>query len=104
MAATYSRINAASTGGGGGPGGSPYSENFVSGAWSGPTSGYYTYTVLASNHGKGTAPGVQVYLEDAGSYDQVEVDRVRVNPAGDVEIRVNETPDLRFTGKVIILD
>ena len=103
MGFTYKRINAASTGGSGGSGAS-YFENFTSGSWTGPTSGYYTYTVLAANHGKGTAPGVEVYLESASNYDQIEVDRVRVNASGDVEIRVPEVPDLRFTGRILILE
>jgi len=104
MAFTYKRINAASTGGGSGGTGVAYFEDFTAVSWSGPSGGFYTYTVLAIDHGKGVNPGVQVYLDTSSNYDKVEVDRVRISSIGDVEIRVPDSPDLRFTGRIIILE
>lgn len=103
MANTYKRINAASTSSGGGSG-TPYSQTFLTATWSGPSGGYYTITILESTHGKGTDPGVEVYETSGTDDDQVTIDRIRVNSSGDVELRVPSSPDLRFDGKVVILD
>ena len=46
----------------------------------------------------------QVYELDTANFDLVAVDRVRINSLGDVEIRVPATPDLRFTGRIVILE
>lgn len=103
MAFTYNRVNQESTGGGGGSG-TPYSELFNIANWGSAVGGYYTITILASIHGKGTSPGVQVFLSNTGNYELAEVDLVSVNGSGDVTIRVLEIPDLRFNGRVVILN
>lgn len=102
MARTYNRINAANVGSGSGA--IPYSTVFTLSDWNGPSGGFYTITILEAAHNKGTSPGVEIFELVSGDYIQVEVDRVRVNSGGDVEVRVPETPDLRFNGKIVILD
>jgi hypothetical protein len=101
MALTYRRINQAGTGGGGGTG-SPYSETFTTVTWS-LVSGNYEITVLESNHGKGTAPGVQVYEDVTSILNQVTVD-IKIAASGDVTISIPASPDNRFNGKIVILE
>jgi hypothetical protein len=104
MGSTYKRVNQASTSSGGGGGsGTPYSEVFSVASWSGPTSGFYTYTVLAIDHDKGTSPGVQLFELDGAVYGQVEA-VIEINGSGDVEVKVPSLPDNRFDGKIVILD
>ena len=104
MAVTYRKINIADVGGGSGGGsGTPFSQTFTAGSWV-LSSGYYTITITEATHEKGTAPGVQVYEVDSTNFDLVAVDRIRINSLGDVEIRVPATPDLRFSGRVVILE
>lgn len=71
--------------------------------WSGPASGYYSITVLRSVHGKTTHPAVYIYEQDGSDFVNVEVDQVKINSNGDVSIRVPDTPDSRFNGKLIII-
>src|SRR5690606_18188365 len=35
--------------------------------WGSPSAGYYTITILASTHGRGTAPKVQFFESDGGT-------------------------------------
>jgi hypothetical protein len=102
MALTYRRINQAGTGGGGGGTGTPYSEAFTTATWS-LVSGNYEITVLASNHDKGTAPGVQVYEDITSTLHQVTVD-IKISISGDVTISIPASPDNRFNGKIVILE
>jgi hypothetical protein len=71
--------------------------------WGTASGGYYTLTILASTHGKGTSPAVQVFESiGGGNYDLVIPETIRINSSGDISIIVPEIPDLRFIGKVII--
>lgn len=105
MAVTYKRVLLAGAelidGGGSGSETPPYVQTFITGSWTGPTSGQYTITVPESTHGKGTSPMVQVYETSGAISDQVTA-FIRLNASGDVSIIVTETPDLRFEGKIII--
>ena len=103
MAHTYKRVNQASITTGGGGSGSPYSQTFNIGSWSGPTSGFYTIDVLAVAHGKGTCPGVRLYELDGLEYGEIEA-IIILNGSGDVEVKVPSLPDNRFDGKIVILD
>ena len=104
MGNTYKRVNQASVAAGGGGGsGTPYSTVFNVGSWNGPSSGFYSITVLAVSHNKGTSPGVQVFELDGALYGQVET-IISINGSGDVEVKVSSSPDNRFDGKIVILD
>ena len=70
--------------------------------WSGPSAGFYTITYLESAHLKGANPQVMIAEVDGINFNIVDVDRIQINASGDIVIRVNETPDLRFNGKIII--
>lgn len=97
---TYKSVNI--TGGTGGGGSNPaYVNNFIVGDWSGPSLGEYTITILATTHDMGTNPMVQVFEKVGVDFEEIEV-AVEVTDAGDVIIKVTETPDLRFEGKVLI--
>jgi hypothetical protein len=72
------------------------------GDWGSPVSGQYSLTILASTHGMGPNPIVEV-LEDMTTHFEVVIpDMIKINASGDVTVVVPETPDLRFLGKVLI--
>jgi len=71
--------------------------------WGSAAGGYYTITRPDSDHHKGVSPIVQVYEKVSTDYIKVEPDRVLVNSSGDVSIRVTESPDLRFEGKLVLM-
>jgi hypothetical protein len=63
----------------------------------------YLYTVLASSHGKGTTPNIQVFESlGGGSYEQVIVN-ISINNLGDVTLKISETPNNRFNGLILII-
>lgn len=102
MANTYKLINPEVVGSGSGDA-ETFTQTFNNTtSWAGPSGGSYTFTVLASAHGKNTEPLVQVYELNGSDYEQVDVE-VIINTSGDVTIRVTETVDTRFVGKVVIL-
>lgn len=72
-------------------------------SWGSASGGVYTITIAAGTHGKGTSPLVMV--QEAASSDWVTVipEDVIVRSTGNVEIKVSETPNGRFAGRVIIL-
>ena len=99
---SYKRINTASTGGGGGGSGSVYEQTFTSGDWvSG--GGYYSISILETTHDNGLNPLIQVQELVGSNYRDVIVDAFIDNVTGTVTIQINQTPDLRFTGRVLIL-
>lgn len=61
----------------------------------------YWLTYQESTHLKGTNPVVQVLELSSGQYSSVIV-TVEITNAGLVRIRVPSSPDLRFSGKIII--
>lgn len=71
--------------------------------WGTASGGYYSITVLVGSHKAGTSPTVQIFELTGSDYDMVQVDRIRVNSSGDITIRVPETPDGRFTGKIVVI-
>lgn len=72
-------------------------------SWAGPSVGFYTITVLAITHGLGINVNPVIFELDGSDFVQVNVDEVRINPSGDITIRVPDSPDLRFTGKIILI-
>lgn len=101
MAKIYKVIDGSSGSGGGGSS-DAFVFNFTTGMWAGPSNATYIMTILQSTHQKGTAPTVQVYREDSGDFELVEV-AVVVNSFGDITITISEFPDNRFPGRAIII-
>jgi hypothetical protein len=102
--ATYKKINIASTGGGGGGGGSAaiYEQTFSSGDFS-LVSGNYRITVTEAVH-QMTATNIVFVQELVGSnYRDIGVDIFVDGTTGDVSFEVSQTPDLRFTGRILIV-
>lgn len=94
--------------GSGGGGGSGTAARYVQAFnnttdWGTLSGGYYTITVTAATHGKGTRPNVTTMEQNGSNYETVFVDLISINGSGDVSIRVLGTPDTRFTGLIIIL-
>lgn len=86
--------------GGGGGGTPPHTESFIVGDWINNVDSYI-YTVLEADHDKGINPSVEVYEDVAGNFEEVETG-IEVNSSGDITISVLLTPDLRFSGKIVI--
>jgi hypothetical protein len=73
-------------------------------SWGSASGGYYTITILASSHERGTTPAiVGVFKESGSDYVQLEPDSKKVLANGDIEIKVIENPDGRFAGKILIM-
>jgi hypothetical protein len=77
-----------------------YSQTFIVGDWVGPSGGSYSLTIPKSTHLQ-TKPECSVYELDGADYVEVTVS-VRITPADDVIITVNQVPDNRFAGRIII--
>lgn len=77
-----------------------YVETFASGDWSLNVNSY-ELSIPQSSHGVGTDPKVQVFELSGAVYDLVDLE-VEVNATGDIIINVSQSPDLRFTGKIVI--
>lgn len=100
MANTYNNINIVPVGGGG-PSNPPFSSVFSIGSWTLLGSEYFI-NVPESSHGLGIELQVQVF-EESGT-DYVEVDtQVLINASGDVKITINQIPENRFDGKIVIV-
>lgn len=80
----------------------PYAQVFTSASFTGPTSGNYTLSILASTHGKGINPSIQILEQSGVEYESILVN-YKVDASGNIVLYVNEIPDLRFNGKIIIL-
>lgn len=102
MANKYKLINASGTGGGGGSAGT-FTQSFnATSSWGAPSGGFYSLVIPQTTHEKSISPIVQLYELVVGDFEQVEAEII-VSPAGDVTIRVTETIDTRFAGKVVII-
>lgn len=72
--------------------------------WGTAAGGYYTLTVLESEHQMGIAPSsVQLFDTTTGNSVDVDADSLSINGTGDIDIVVVEIPDGRFTGKINII-
>jgi len=69
--------------------------------WGSASGGNYTITILASTHGKGTNPIVQILELNGSDYETIVVSH-KLNASGDISVLVSDTPDLRFNMKIII--
>lgn len=80
-----------------------YSETFdATTDWGTAASGYYAVSVDAATHGVSSHPSVKLYEADGSDYVEVLPDRTKILANNNVEIRVTETPDARFAGKLVI--
>lgn len=68
--------------------------------WVGPSAGEYTLTIPFSFHGV-TNPIATCFENNAGSFDLILLP-VNVDASNNVKITVNQTPDSRFVGKIVI--
>lgn len=80
--------------------GAAYIGNFVIGSWS-LNIDKYEFDILETTHSRGTTPMIQVYENNAGTYEEVEVG-VEISSLGDITLTTTSTPDARFAGRVII--
>jgi len=80
--------------------GASYIGTFNVGSWV-LNSGLYKLTILASTHGRGTNPVLQIYQENGLNFDEV-LTGVEMSAIGDITITIASSPDLRFSGKIII--
>jgi hypothetical protein len=81
-----------------------YTETFDdSSDWGSASGGYYTYTVTAATHGRGSTPIVQVFEYDGTDYSEVFVDEKKVALNGDTSLLVIDDPDCRFEGMIVLV-
>lgn len=71
--------------------------------WGSPSGGIYTMSIPASTHGKGTKPIVQVLELNGGSFIMIGL-ASKMDASGNITLEVNQTPDNRFSGKIIIAE
>lgn len=71
--------------------------------WGVASGGYYTQTITQATHTRGTSPQVDVFEESGADFVKVELDELKILANGDVELRVPESPDCRFAGKVVMV-
>ena len=69
--------------------------------WGVAGGGFYTIEVTAITHGRGTMPTVQTEKLTGSDYYKVDTDRCLILANGDVQIRVQDSPDLRFAGRLL---
>lgn len=74
--------------------------------WGTASGGYYSITIAAATHERGTQPGVAGIFEVSGS-DFIEVQLgtggLIVASDGAVTLKVPEIPDCRFAGKIMLV-
>jgi hypothetical protein len=61
----------------------------------------YEIEVLASSHGKGINPQLQTFETNGGNFDEV-ICSMSIDSSGNAKIKVQQTPNLRFNGKLIL--
>jgi len=80
--------------------GAAYVKVFIVGDWV-LNVDLYELEILESIHNKGTAPTLQVYEDNLGTFEEVGVG-IEVSNLGDIKLTITSTPDARFAGRVII--
>jgi hypothetical protein len=68
--------------------------------WVGPSSGEYTLTIAHSFHGIPN-PQVVSYETSGADFEQILVP-IKIDAAHNITLTVPQTPDTRFTGKIVI--
>jgi len=69
--------------------------------WGTAVGGYYTITVSAVTHGMGINPVIVIKELTGSDFVTVDVDQILVLANGDTSIRVPETPNCRFAGRIV---
>lgn len=69
--------------------------------WGSAVSGYYTITIPAVSHTKGSNPIIQIFELNGSDYDVVDT-TVFIDNINSVSIKALESPDSRFAGKIVI--
>lgn len=69
--------------------------------WGSPSGGLYTLTLAFGTHGKGANPIVQVLMDNGTNFESILIP-FELTVQGSVVLQVSETPDNRFTGKLLI--
>lgn len=103
MASTYKSVPISqpaqdSSSGGGGDSTPLYEQTFTTTDWN-VSGSEFIITLLASNHGQGTEPMVQIDELDGSSYVSVDL-YYQKNSSGDITIRVGNGS--RFNGRILI--
>lgn len=71
--------------------------------WGAPSGGIYSISIPVSTHSKGSNPIVQI-LELSGA-DFIMIGLAsKMDASGNITLEVNQTPDNRFAGKIIIAE
>lgn len=72
-------------------------------SWGTASGGYYTMSIAQSSHTRGLSPDIMVSELVGSDYVKVELDELKTLANGNVEMRVPESPDCRFAGKVVLV-
>ena len=80
--------------------GAAYVGTFIVGSWS-LNVDKYELSISQATHLRGTTPMIQVYENNAGTYEEVGVG-TEVSGDGNITLTITSTPDARFAGRVII--
>ena len=70
--------------------------------WGTAAGGLYTLTITAGTHGKGTSPAVRIEEGSGADWIHTLVDQEIVRSTGNVELKISDSPDARFAGRVLI--
>lgn len=81
--------------------GMAYVDSFSAAEWVGPVSGSYSLSYPQTSHLKGSNPTIVVCEYAALTYSPLDVS-TEIDLFGNIVLKVPQTPDLRFTGIVII--
>jgi hypothetical protein len=80
--------------------GAAYIGNFLIGSWI-LNVDKYELSIPEVTHSRGLTPMIQVYENNAGTYEEVGAG-IEINGSGDIKLIVTSSPDTRFAGRVII--
>ena len=79
-----------------------YEQSFIIADWTGPSGGEYSLVIPEATHLKGVNPNPVIFENIAGTYELTHVS-VSVANTGTITLKIVDSPDLRFDGKIIIL-
>jgi hypothetical protein len=71
--------------------------------WGVPVGGYYSITYLSSDHNKGLTPLFLVDELVSTTYNVIMPDSIVTNSNGDIIISVIDSPNGRFSGRIIVV-